>query len=218
MVCVYGHVVLLAWTDNRQIRSGRTCFDPSSAPGTSHGHRQQQTFACTALLHRPRLQPAPEKARPCGFWTGRPGRQGQGNTGFFYPAQPPPHPPCLSELSAQNFRERKEEIRPRVRCGACSCENVVQSGGNGGRESGPALLLVLANNHINSKVDNQVGEKRLGGDGEEGAASGVKRAFQRELVMARAKFEPGRWGRGRSGAKPCREVWNFKHSLCTDLT
>lgn len=36
-------------------------------------------------------------------------------------------------------------------------------GGNGGRESGPALLLVLANKHINSKVDNQVGEERFGG-------------------------------------------------------
>lgn len=98
------------------------------------------------------------------------------------------------------------------------CENVVQSGGNGGRESGPALLLVLANKHINSKVDNQVGEERLGETVKRGQPLVFKRAFQRELVMARAKFEASQWGRGRSGAKPCRKVWNFKHSLCTDLT
>lgn len=31
--------------------------------------------------------------------------------------------------------------------------------GIGGRESGQTLLLVLANNHINSKVDNRVKER-----------------------------------------------------------
>lgn len=62
---------------------------PSSAAGTSHGHHQQ-TFACMALVHRPLPQPAQEKAQPCGFWTGRQGQQGKGNTGSFYPAQPAP--------------------------------------------------------------------------------------------------------------------------------
>lgn len=29
--------------------------------------------------------------------------------------------------------------------------------------------------------------------------------------MASAKFELGWWGRGHSGVKPCRKVWNFDH-------
>lgn len=54
------------------------------------------------------------------------------------------------------------------------------SRGIGGRESrAGCFALVVANKHINSKVDNQVGS--CGGwRGDRGAASGVKRAVQRE--------------------------------------
>lgn len=50
-----------------------------------------------------------------------------------------------------------------------SCVKMQYSQGTGGRESGLALLLVLANKHINSKVDNQVG---CGGGGWEGRTEG----------------------------------------------
>lgn len=142
--------MFLVWTYNRQIRSEHMCFDlwPSSASGTSHGHRQQ-TFACMALVRRPLPQPAQEKAQPCGFWTGRQGRETQAS--FIQHSQPLRCP----KLPVQNLQKKKKK-RQRVGCGTWLCESAVQSGHRWeGVQTG--FALVLANKHINSKVDNQVG-------------------------------------------------------------
>ena len=128
---------------------------------------------------RPLPQPAQEKAQPCGFWTGRQGcRAGKHRLLLSKAASP---------FAGLNFqpKTRKEgrwwDVDP-------SCVKMQYSRGYEWEGIGQALLLVLANKHINSKVDNQVGWGGWRGSGVKSSSEGA--------VMASTTFEPGWWGRG----------------------
>lgn len=75
-------------------------------------------------------------------------------------------PLCWRELPAQNLQKKKQRV---------GCESALQSGLRWvGIRTG--FALVLANKHINSKVDNHVVE-----EGAEGQPLVFRRAVQREL-------------------------------------
>lgn len=67
---------------------------------------------------------------------------------------------------------------------------------------------MLANKHINSKVDNQVG---LGVGGGRGTASGVKRAVQREQSWPVQSLRRGGGGGDTLRSEALLKVWNFNH-------
>lgn len=94
-----------------------------------------------------------------------------------------------------------------------SCVKMQYSRGVDGRESGQALLLVLANKHINSKVDNQVGW------GERGAAPGVKRAVQREQSWPVQSLSRGGGGGDTARSETQLKVWsrNFTHPAVAEI-
>lgn len=75
---------------------------------------------------------------------------------------------------------------------------------------------MLANKHINSKVDNQVGFGWRGGG--RGPASGVKRAVQREQSWPVQSLSRVVGEGAHSGVEALPKVWNFNHWPAAEIT
>lgn len=137
-----------------------------------------KTFACMALVHKHQAPPTASTGESSALWS-LDREAGQGNTGLFCIAQPAPRP----AFTAASTRQGRG-----VGCG--SCARMQYSWGLVGGSTG-RLCSALANKHINSKVDNQMG-------GTEGQLLVLKRVVQRERLCPALGLSLGGGGRGQT--------------------
>lgn len=139
--------MLLVWKYNRQIRSERVRFDlwPSSAAGTSTWSSSSSSSA-DICLHgsRPEARPSASTGESSALWflDREAGPAGQGNTGFFYPAQPAP---LLALTSSSKLAQKKKKKKGREWDVEPSCVKLaVRSGHRGGRECGAGFCFSVS--------------------------------------------------------------------------